>query len=80
MTWQPTPPPVDELTRAQFDGWRCCWCHADLMGGARSAGRAQGSSGAYDLSIEVYECGPRCPERPRRPRRALETDQSGGTP
>ncbi|WP_406199313.1 hypothetical protein OG331_23160 [Streptomyces sp. NBC_01017] len=80
MTWQPKPPPATGLTRAQYSGWACCWCHTSLADGARSAGRAEGSAGAHDLSVEVYECGPKCPERPRRRRRTPETDQSGGTP
>ncbi|MFJ2007426.1 hypothetical protein [Streptomyces chartreusis] len=80
MTWRPEPPAATSLTRAQHDGYRCCWCHADLTGGARSAGRAKGSIGAYDMSIEVYECGPKCPRRPRRPKRTPETTGQKGTP
>lgn len=77
MTWRPEPPPATSLTRAQYSGWACCWCHADLAHGARSAGRAEGSMGAHDLSVEVYECGPHCPKRPKRPWRTPETDQQG---
>jgi hypothetical protein len=80
MTRRPKPPPATGLTYAQYSGWHCCWCHTPLTNGARSAGRAEGSSGAHDLSVEVYECGPKCPERPRRPWRTPENDQSGGTP
>jgi hypothetical protein len=74
-TWRPIPPAATSLTRAQYSGWACCWCHADLRAGARSAGRAEGSMGAHDLSVEVYECGPRCPGRPRRPRLAEKTGE-----
>lgn len=49
-------PSVSELSRAQFDGWACVFCRAPLDKGAISAGRAEGSSGAHDLSIEVYAC------------------------
>lgn len=73
--WKRKPPRVADLTRAQYSGWDCCWCRKRLTRGARSAGRATGSSGAYDLSVEVYECGPRCPKRPRRP-----TSRRGDTP
>ncbi|MGW2379323.1 hypothetical protein [Streptomyces sp. NPDC001658] len=78
MTGRPEPPPVDQLSRAQFDGWACCWCGTRLWSGARSAGIARGSSGAHVLDIEVYECGPRCPERPIQIRRSPETEQPGG--
>lgn len=64
MTWKPKPPRVDDLTRAQYSGWNCCWCNVRLWHGARSAGRATGYSGVHDLSVEVYECGARCPKRP----------------
>lgn len=77
MTWQPKPPPATELTRAQYDGWACCWCGQSLLQkGGRPAGRAQGRAGAHDLSVDVYECGPRCPKRPRR---AVKTNTSGVT-
>lgn len=52
----PQLPPATELSRAQFDGWACVYCGADLDKGAVSAGRAEGSVGAHDLSIEVYAC------------------------
>lgn len=67
MTWTPKPPPARGLNGAQYAGRACCWCNTPLRRGARSAGRAQGMSEAHDLSVEVYECGPRCPRRPRRP-------------
>ncbi|MEU1449511.1 hypothetical protein ACFWBS_50995 [Streptomyces mirabilis] len=75
-SWKRKPPRVADLTRAQYSGWDCCWCGKRLTHGARSAGRAQGSSGAYDLSVEVYECGRRCPARPRRP----TSSRTGDTP
>lgn len=56
-------PAVEELTRAQFDGWACVWCSTPLRSGASSAGRAQGFIGEHDLSIEVYEC-PACHQAP----------------
>jgi hypothetical protein len=75
VTWTPRPPHVDRLTRGQYSGWNCCWCGTSLMSrGARSAGRAPGMSGAHDLSVEVYECGPRCPMRPRRPSQTGEIE------
>ncbi|MBC2903540.1 hypothetical protein [Streptomyces cupreus] len=81
MTWKPKPPPVDQLNYAQHSGWRCCWCNKSLMGGARSAGISRGSSGVHVLDIEVYECGPRCPKRPRPPRRRPpKKDSQEGTP
>lgn len=64
MTTRPTPPPAADLSYAQYSGWACCWCATPLNSGARSAGRAEGSSGAHDLSIEVYECGTDCPKKP----------------
>jgi hypothetical protein len=77
MTWTPKPPPATGLNRAQYSGWACCWCGTSLLDkGARSAGRAEGSAGAHDLSVEVYECGPRCPDRPRRPQAARKTGDS----
>ncbi|OUC95100.1 hypothetical protein CA983_33995 [Streptomyces swartbergensis] len=63
---RPTPPPVTELTYGQYQGWHCCWCSASLRGGGVPAGIAPGQAGAYDLSINVYACGPRCPKRPRQ--------------
>jgi hypothetical protein len=69
MTWKPKPPRAADLSRGQYSGWNCCWCGARLTRGARSAGRALGSIGDHDLSVEVYECGPRCPTRPRRHKR-----------
>lgn len=56
-------PAVQDLTRAQFDGWACVWCSTPLRSGAVSAGRAEGHLGKHDLSIEVYEC-PACHQPP----------------
>lgn len=58
MTRQPDPPPVEKLTRAQYDGWACCWCGRGLLDvrGAVSAGIARGSVGAVVLDIEVFAC------------------------
>lgn len=67
----PRIPSATELTRAQYSGWACVHCHATLDKGAVSAGRAKGSVGAHDLSIEVYAC-PGCAV-------ALETRQQGGS-
>jgi hypothetical protein len=67
VTWQPKPPPATELTRAQYDGYACCWCGTSLWQGAISVGRARGSIGAHVLDVEVYACSKRCPKRPRRP-------------
>jgi len=70
-------PPATALTRAQYSGWACCWCGTSLLGrDARSAGRAEGSAGAHDLSVEVYECEPRCPKRRRRTQAARKTGDS----
>ena len=55
MTRRPLPP-VQELTRAQFDGWACVWCRTPLWKGATSAGRARGRMGDHVLDIEVYAC------------------------
>ena len=63
MTRQP--PPVSDLSYAQYSGWACCWCSARLWHGAVSAGIARGRSGAHVLDIEVYAC-PDCADaRPR---------------
>ncbi|CAM5299544.1 hypothetical protein SALBM135S_01788 [Streptomyces alboniger] len=64
--WRPKPPPAKTLNGGQYLGWQCCWCDGALWRGAESAGRAQGHDGAHDLSIEVYECGPDSPKRPKR--------------
>jgi hypothetical protein len=69
------PPPVTTLTYAQKAGWACCFCEGDIWTGAVSAGRALGTSGAHDLSVEVY-AHPAClktegggrPQTPARPR------------
>ncbi|UOB09050.1 hypothetical protein MQE23_08295 [Streptomyces sp. HP-A2021] len=73
---RPAPPPPTELTYGQYSGWNCCWCNASLQAGGVSAGVSQGGIGAHGLDVEVYECGPRCPERPRR---TAKTDTSGVT-
>jgi len=80
VTWTPTPPPVSELSKAQYDGWACCWCGKDLLGvrGTVSAGIARGLSGVHVLDIEVWACGPKCPQRPRRPRPGRLPVQQGG--
>jgi hypothetical protein len=49
-------PAATELTRAQYSGWACVYCHAPLDKGAVSAGRAEGQVGAVDLGVEVYAC------------------------
>lgn len=49
-------PAATELTRAQYSGWACVFCHTLLDKGAVSVGRAEGSVGAVDLSVEVYAC------------------------
>ena len=54
MTQQP--PPVSDLSYAQYSGWACCWCGTQLRHGAVSAGIARGRSGAHILDIEVYAC------------------------
>jgi hypothetical protein len=65
MTLRPKPPAATELTRAQYDGWACCWCGKSLsQRGGVSVGRARGNSGAYVLDVEVYACSYRCPQRP----------------
>jgi len=57
MTWKPEPPPVDQLGKAQYDGWRCCWCGKWLLdGGGVSAGISRGSVGSVVLDVEVYAC------------------------
>jgi hypothetical protein len=50
---------VTALTWAPYSGWACVLCGASLATtGGVSAGRAQGKSGAHDLSVEVYVCPP----------------------
>ena len=81
MTARPAPPSARDLSRAQYDGWACCWCATSLLHiRARSAGIARGTVGAIVLDTEVYECGPHCPERPRPPRRHTPTDSQEATP
>ncbi|PNG21406.1 hypothetical protein [Streptomyces cahuitamycinicus] len=53
---KPQPPAATELTRAQHDGWACCWCGKSLMSGGVSAGISRGRMGAHALDIEVYAC------------------------
>lgn len=73
----PSLPSALDLTRAQFDGWACVWCGIPLMGmsGVVSAGRATGTLGSHDLSIEVYACPP-CAVAPMIP--AGRVDASRG--
>lgn len=61
---KPEPPPVQELNRAQYDGWACCWCAKELWSGAVSAGISRGQQGAVVLDIEVYACA-ECAVAPR---------------
>lgn len=49
-------PSALSLTRPVYSGWACVGCGADLKEGAVSVGRAEGSLGAHDLSVEVYAC------------------------
>ncbi|MGW5409042.1 hypothetical protein [Streptomyces spiralis] len=60
---RPKPPPMDELTYAQYQGWACCWCGTSLWTpeGGLSVGRSQGP---HSTSIEVYACSRLCPQRP----------------
>ncbi len=70
MTQAPEPPPVERLSKAQYDGWACCWCGKSLLhdSGAVSAGIARGNSGVHVLDVEVFACGAACPQGPRSPR------------
>ncbi|MFJ8057361.1 hypothetical protein [Streptomyces sp. NPDC096142] len=69
MSQAPEPPPVEQLSRAQYDGWACCWCGKSLLHGSGvvSAGIARGNSGVHVLDVEVFACGPACPRRPHGP-------------
>jgi hypothetical protein len=49
-------PPAAELTYGQGRGWDCFACGRRLTTGAVLVGRAQGQSGAHDLSADVYAC------------------------
>jgi hypothetical protein len=49
-------PAAVDLTRAQYSGWACVFCHASLAKGVVSAGRAEGHIEAHDLSVEVFAC------------------------
>jgi hypothetical protein len=71
----PEPPPVIGLTWAQSSGWACCFCGKAIWTRAVSVGRAQGCSGAHDLSVEVYSC-PACA---RTGNRNPESNTQGGT-
>lgn len=68
MTRLPSPPPVSQLSKAQYAGWNCCWCNASLMNvrSTVSAGISRGNSGAHVLDSEVFACGPNCPSMHRR--------------
>lgn len=79
MTSQPVPPPADELTYRQHQGWACCWCGASLWTptGGVSVGRARSTAG---WSIEVYACSQQCPQRPHLPRSIQESASQEGTP
>ncbi|MDX2837958.1 hypothetical protein PV377_02890 [Streptomyces ipomoeae] len=52
-------PAATDLTHGQYRGWNCVWCDVRLTTGAVSQGRAEGWSGAHDLSAEVWAC-PKC--------------------
>ncbi|CAL9476008.1 hypothetical protein SUDANB6_02937 [Streptomyces sp. enrichment culture] len=61
----PEPPPFADLTYHQRAGWACCWCGTSLMRiDAVPAGRSRGRSGAHVLDVDVYACGPTCPQLP----------------
>jgi hypothetical protein len=49
-------PPAAALTWGQGRGWDCVACGKRLTVGAVLVGRAQGRSGAHDLSADVYAC------------------------
>lgn len=49
-------PPAAELTYGQGRGWDCYACGKRLTVGAVLVGRAQGRSGAHDISADVYAC------------------------
>lgn len=52
-------PDAASLSRAVYSGWACVHCGASLaLRGGVPAGRAEGHSGAHDLSVEVYACPP----------------------
>lgn len=53
-------PSARDLSRAQYSGWACVWCDCSLLRcGGTSVGRAEGSIGDHDMSVEVYAC-PAC--------------------
>ncbi|MEU9070495.1 hypothetical protein AB0E06_10600 [Streptomyces sp. NPDC048109] len=52
-------PAATALSWAQYAGWACVLCGASLATtGGVSVGRAEGRSGAHDLSAEVFACPP----------------------
>ncbi|MGW3186336.1 hypothetical protein ACWDBT_00570 [Streptomyces ardesiacus] len=60
-------PDAASLSRAAYSGWACVFCGASLATtGGVSVGRAEGRSGAHDLSVEVYACPPLTGCGPRR--------------
>lgn len=75
MSRPPEPPPARGLTWAQASGWACCFCGKAIWRAAVSLGRAQGRSGAHDLSVEVWAC----PDCARTDNPTPETDTQGGT-
>lgn len=55
---RPEPPAANGLSKAQYDGWACCWCGKGLLDakGTVSAGISRGRQGAVVLDVEVYAC------------------------
>ncbi|MCZ9341358.1 hypothetical protein NGM37_26710 [Streptomyces sp. TRM76130] len=52
-------PSAVDLPRARYSGWACVHCGASLRRVlAVPAGRATGSMGAHDMSVDVYQCPP----------------------
>lgn len=49
-------PSALSLTRRQWEGYDCVWCGTYMPTGAVHVGRAEGTAGAVDLSVEVYAC------------------------
>ncbi|WDV51382.1 hypothetical protein PV963_13850 [Streptomyces coeruleorubidus] len=60
----PVLPHPTDLTHLQYAGWNCVRCNASLRNGGVSVGFSRGGVGAYDLDVEVYACGSKCPKRP----------------
>lgn len=78
-------PSVNTLTWAQYSGWACVLCGGSLATtGGESVGRAEGSSGAHDLSVEVYACLPcakaRIPQQSSVASRQNLVGNGGGLP